>query len=285
MRLRLTALLAALLSFSTPALATEPVRAAWAGGPTLLIRFGPISILTDPVLGEGPEAFRIFDPNTATPDAAQARLSPLPALAFDRADLVLVSHDHEDHLDRTAVARLGSRIPFVVPAAQESRIRARGVARISALGPGSSHRLSRNGYTVTITAVAGRHSERPELLGVLGEVNGYWLEFRHRRYRRTIYWTGDSFPPADGLPNGLAAPDLFVPHLGGVGAGGRFGHVSMGAEHALRFARIVRPRSILPIHHSTFSLYREPIAVFLAAADGAGIRVERIGEGEEAVVP
>ena len=270
---------------AAPVPSERGVRLTWAGGPTLLIRFGPIRILTDPVLGEGPEAFRIFDPNSGTPDAAQARLVPLPDLPFERSDLVLVSHDHEDHLDSTAVSRLGGRLGFVVPAAQAGKVRARGVARVTPLAWGRSLEIARNGYSVSIIAVPGRHSERADLLGLLGEVNGYWLEFRRRGYRRTLYWTGDSFQPPEGLPKRFRSPDLFVPHLGGVGAGGSLGHVSMGARHAVAFARLVKPRSVLPIHHSTFSLYREPIQVFAEAASAAGIRVERIAEGDSVLLP
>ncbi len=277
---------------AAPASARKPasaepvaVRAAWIGGPTLLIRFGPIVIVTDPVLGEGPEAFRIFDPNSGLADAVQARLVPLPDLPLAGADLVLLSHDHEDHLDATAVSRLGARAPFLVPEAQAAKVRARGVARVAGLGRDGSRTSAERGFTVTITAVPARHSERSDLLPLLGEVNAYWLEFRRGQYRRTLYWTGDGFPPAEGLPKRFRAPDLFVPHLGGVGAAGALGPVSMGAEHAVRFARIVRPRAILPIHHSTFSLYREPIALFVRAAEEAGFRVARLAEGEELVLP
>ena len=72
----------------------------------------------------------------------------------------------------------------------------------------------------------------------------------------------------------------FVPHLGGVGASGPIGAVSMTSDHAISFARAVRPRAILPIHHSTFSLYREPIERFFAASTVERFRVHRLREGQ-----
>lgn len=260
---------------------TSDVRVTWIGGPTMLVRFGPIRILTDPVLGEGPEAFRIYDPNVGKPDVAQARFAPLPKLPLDRVDLVLVSHAHEDHLDRTAIAKLGNLVEFVVPRSQLAEVRNRGVIRANGLALGETQTIARGGYKVTITAVTAQHSQQPEYLPILGDVNGYWLEFRHGRYRRTVYWTGDSFAQLDGAPAALRNPDLFIPHLGAVGADGPIGYVSMGWSHALSFARDVQPAIILPIHHSTFSLYREPIELFVDAAKAASFKVERLREGGE----
>lgn len=267
-----------------PAEAHAPLRAQWVGGPTLLFRFGPILIVTDPVLGEGGAAFRMIDPNSGAPDAVHARLAPLPELDLGTADLVLLSHDHGDHLDEAALAALSAR-PFIAPPAQVGALRARGLSDVSGLPWRGSHLVSKNGYSVCITAVPAQHSERPAVSELLGDVNGYWLEFRHRHYRRTVYWTGDSFPVPAELGSDVRHPDLLVPHLGAVGEGGPFGQVSMGARQALSFARTVEPKAVLPIHHSTFSLYREPIERFEEAAAGEPWKLERLAEGGELVLP
>lgn len=263
------------------AVRSPAVEVKWIGGPTMAIRFGPIHILTDPVLGKGPQAFRIYDPNVGKPDIPQARLAALPKVRLDGLSLVLVSHAHEDHLDQAAVDMLKRRAEFLVPTSQVDAVRKRGPARVSGLAPGERRKISRDAFHVTIIAVAGRHSQRPEFLPILGDVYGYWLEFRRGDFRRTIYWTGDSFAPAEGIPEALQSPDLFIPHLGGVGANGPIGHVSMGWSHALAFAREVKPRTVLPIHHSTFSLYREPIELFVDAARTESFQVARLDEGDE----
>ena len=281
---KLAVALALSLSSSAQGAEEEQVKALWVGGPTLLFRFGPITILTDPVLGEGPRAFRMIDPNSGRTDADHARLAPLPAVPLDHPDLVLVSHDHADHLDESALARLAEAGRFVVPLAQVEAVRGRGARQVLGLPWRASHSIRKDGYSVTITAVPAQHSERPELRGVLGEVNGYWLEFRHGRYRRTVYWTGDSFPVPSEFSGRQRAPDLLVPHLGGVGETGPFGQVSMGARHAMAFARAVEPKAVLPIHHSTFSLYREPIDVFAAAAAREKWKLELLDEGGELVL-
>lgn len=279
MRLAARLLAVVLLSTSAPA-HSSPVRVRWIGGPTMLIRFGPIRLLTDPVLGDGPEAFRVYDPNVGKPDVAQARLSALPKLRLGKIDLVLLSHIHEDHLDRAAIERIGTSTDFVVPPSELADLRKRGVNRPSAIAPGEMRTIISGAYVVTITAIQGRHSPQPKFLPILGDVNSYWLEFRHGSYRRTVYWTADSFAPAEGVPAQLRDPDLFIPHLGGVGEAGPIGYVSMGWSHALAFSQQVRPKAILPVHHSTFSLYREPIQLFVDAAREKSLKVERLEEGE-----
>ena len=281
---RLGCSLALLLSSAAPAAPAEArVKAVWVGGPTLMFRFGPITIVTDPVLGQGAQAFRMIDPNSGEPDAAHARLEPLPDVSMNGVDLVLVSHDHADHLDDAALARL-ARHRFVVPLAQVESVRRKGAEEVLGLPWRSSHTIRKQGYSVRITAVAAQHSEQPAVAKLLGEVNGYWIEFRHGRYRRTVYWTGDSFPVPAEFSGDLRSPDLLVPHLGGVGAGGPFGQVSMGAKEALAFARAVQPKAVLPIHHSTFSLYREPINRFTRAAAGERWKLKMLDEGGELVL-
>lgn len=72
---------------------------SWLGHASLLVRAGGLWILIDPVLSDtaGP-----------VPGFGPARLAPLPIApsALPHIDVVLVSHDHYDHLDRATVRRL-----------------------------------------------------------------------------------------------------------------------------------------------------------------------------------
>jgi L-ascorbate metabolism protein UlaG (beta-lactamase superfamily) len=258
----------------------DPVRLTWIGGATLVIRFGPIAIVTDPVLGEGEQAFRMFDPNTGQPDAAHRRLVSVPPASFEEIDLVLVSHDHADHLDEIALDRLSHR-PFLVPAGQSERLRARGVTRVDGIGWNQAREIFEEGYRLRIEAVPARHSADPETSSILGPVNGYRLEFAYGSYRRAIYWTGDTFPDPKDLEAMPREPDLLVPHLGGVGAGGPFGKVSMGAAEAVDLANFLQPGTVLPIHHSTFSHYREPVEAMERLSPGRGWTLRILREGEE----
>ena len=53
-----------LTSSVTMAQETQPkLSLQWLGGPTVLIKFGPLQLLTDPMLGEGEKAYQMGDPN------------------------------------------------------------------------------------------------------------------------------------------------------------------------------------------------------------------------------
>jgi L-ascorbate metabolism protein UlaG (beta-lactamase superfamily) len=83
----------------TDAMAGQRFAVSWLGHASLLVRAGGLWILIDPVLSDtaGP-----------VPGFGPARLAPLPIApsALPHIDVVLVSHDHYDHLDSATVRRL-----------------------------------------------------------------------------------------------------------------------------------------------------------------------------------
>src|SRR2546426_7216164 len=82
----------------------------WIGHSTLLVQVDGLNVLTDPHWGARASPLSWVGPR---------RLGP-PGLAFDdlpRIDVVVISHDHYDHLDRSTVARLAAAHDplFLVP--------------------------------------------------------------------------------------------------------------------------------------------------------------------------
>jgi len=78
----------------------------------VLAQFGGLNVLTDPIFAERASPFGFVGPRRHhPPGVAQAELPPI--------DLVLVSHNHYDHLDEHAVrllaAQPGGSPLFIVP--------------------------------------------------------------------------------------------------------------------------------------------------------------------------
>ncbi len=94
----------------------------WIGHSSFLIQLGGHSILTDPVWskksGVGP-----FGPTRLVPPGL--RLIDLPPI-----DLVLISHNHYDHLDDVTIRWLGNRPTYLVPARLGSWFQARGGTKV-----------------------------------------------------------------------------------------------------------------------------------------------------------
>jgi len=93
--------------------APAPVPSAtWIGHATVLVQSGGLNILTDPVFSDRASPLPFLGPRRAQPPGIA--LADLPPI-----DVVLISHNHYDHLDRASVeqldARSNGRTLFLVP--------------------------------------------------------------------------------------------------------------------------------------------------------------------------
>ncbi len=112
------------------ALRSNPHRPAitWIGHATLLVQVDGLNLLTDPQWSEraGPTSW-----------LGSKRLGP-PGLAFEdlpRIDVVVISHDHYDHLDLPTVKRLAAAHDplFVVPLGMKAWFADNGMTRVEEL--------------------------------------------------------------------------------------------------------------------------------------------------------
>ena len=176
------------------------------GGPTVLLDFGGLRLLTDPT----------FDlPRRYSQGGMESEKTIGPALsaaALGRIDAVLLSHDeHFDNLD-TAGRQLLQDIPLTLttPGGAE---RLGGTAR--GLQPFESTELERpGGGTVNVTAVPARHGPAG-VEAVLGQVSGFWLAAEDLG---AVYVTGDntSLDRVREIGHRLGSPDLIVQFVGAV---------------------------------------------------------------------
>ncbi|WP_102795544.1 MBL fold metallo-hydrolase [Bowmanella denitrificans] len=260
----------------------DSVDIQWLGGPTMLIEFGPIRLLTDPMLGEGHQAYKMGDPNemfdlSIGPNIKDhARLVALPEWDAEDLDLVLISHSHEDHFDQTARATLSRQLKMLAPAVDTPLLNELGFTQHVQMPWNKTWRYNEGDYAVSITAMPTAHSTDADIQALLGHGNGYWITFSHQSWSKNLYWAGDTFitaPLVEQLKR-QGDMDIFIPHLGGVGTTGPLGKISMDASDSIAAIQQLVPEHTLPIHHTTYGLYLEPISKLLAEAEKHHIQVD-----------
>jgi L-ascorbate metabolism protein UlaG (beta-lactamase superfamily) len=139
-----------------PRLSGDDLRVTMVGHASMLVQVAGLNILTDPVWSDRVSPFSFAGPKRVTPPGI--RFEDLPEI-----DLVLVSHNHYDHLDIATLKRLQAahKPHFVTPLGNDTMIR-RAVpdARISTLDWGDSdrdHRRHRHRRRAGASLVGARH--------------------------------------------------------------------------------------------------------------------------------
>lgn len=254
-----------------PARAPSGGRLVWLGGPTALLERGGFRLLTDPMLGpRSPRAFTLpRHPSTGEPNAVFARYTDPPAVSLTPLDAVILSHAHNDHIDARAREVIPKDTLLIIHPSIASAMREAGFHNLRLLDWTDSTTLERAASRVTITAIEAHHAHDPAIDAQVGKVNGYILAFDGPEGRYTVYWTGDSvvFDGQNEIVARFAPIDLLLPHMGGVGGDGPHGLRTMNADEAMRLIAGTRPRQVIPIHHTTFSHYREPVSALVQRVD------------------
>ncbi len=246
--------------------------ATWLGHSTVLLKIDGFTILTDPVfslrigLNLGPLTLGI---KRLIEVAAEPR--ELPPI-----DLVLLSHAHMDHFDLPSLRRLESPTTQVVTAHRTSDLLR--VKRYS-----SVHELRWNDCIrvgpATIRAFQVAHWGARMRSDVYRGFNGYLMNIG----RRQIVFGGDTAYTDRFKELRSSQPmDLAIMPIG---AYNPWIHVHCTPEQALSMANDAGAEMILPVHHQTFQLGREPrlepIERLLTAASAAPERICIKDVGEE----
>jgi L-ascorbate 6-phosphate lactonase len=183
-----------------------------------------------------------------------------------RADAVLLTHHHEDHLDIDAIPIIAkkTRAHFVAPGESVRKLLGLGIdkARISEVREGSQAPL---GF-VTVRAVHADHGD------LAPDAVGYVLDFGFLR----VYFTGDTAYRPERMAEVVSLkPYVVIPVINGA-------YGNMGAGDAAALTRDVGAAVVIPCHFWTFIQHGGDPAAFVSecARTSPATRVVLMTQGE-----
>jgi L-ascorbate metabolism protein UlaG (beta-lactamase superfamily) len=244
----------------------DGLRVTWFGHSSTLVEIDGVRVLTDPIWSERASPVQWIGPHRWF--APPLQLERLPAV-----DVVVISHDHYDHLDRaTIVAMKQWHNVFIVPLGIGAHLEHWGIPsqRIIELDWWQSARVG----ALEVTATPSRHASgrlKPESDTTL------WSGFALRGPAHRVWYSGDTgfFAGMREIGERLGPFDLTMIESGQYDAAWPDWH--LGPEQALAAHRLVRGKVMLPVHWGLFKLaphgWTEPGERVLAAADCTGARL------------
>ena len=258
--------------------AASGLRATWLGHSTVLLEIDGVRVLTDPVWGVRASPSMLAGPRRFQP--VPVRLRELPPL-----NLVLVSHDHYDHLDYPTVRQLAKvNVPFVTSLGVGAHLEAWGVRpeNIFELDWWESYTLP--GSALTVTAAPSQHFSGRTLKS---RNTTLWSALVIRSDRHAVFFSGDTGLTSEyqRIRERLGPFDLVMLEVGAFHPS--WGDMHLGPENALKAHALLGGGPFLPIHWGTFSLamhaWDQPAEtlVRLAPATGAQLVMPRLGEPVE----
>jgi N-acyl-phosphatidylethanolamine-hydrolysing phospholipase D len=117
--------------------ANDKITVTWFGQSTCLVQMQGVTFLTDPVFGD-----KTIDSIFASPRLRDTPCSLSELLQQDIVDVVLLSHDHFDHLDENVVKSLGNKALWIIPLGLASWFKKRGVTSVQEMDWWGNTRLA-----------------------------------------------------------------------------------------------------------------------------------------------
>lgn len=212
---------------------------------TFLIQVDGVNILTDPIWSERASPFSFVGPKRAR----------LPGVAFEdlpKIDVVIISHNHYDHMDITTMTKLAKRDQpvFIFGLGNGSLLDNNSISNYVELDWWQEHKVS---HSLTIASVPAQHFSGR---GLADRNETLWMGFVIKSSAGNIFFAGDTgFGPhfemireryapirAALIPIGAFIPRWFMKYV----------HVS--PQEAVQAAQVLGAQISFGMHFGTFRL-------------------------------
>ena len=227
---------------------SQNLQVSWLGHSTFLIQFDGLNIMTDPVFSERTSPFSFFGPKRYVPHVVEYQLLP-------KIDYVIISHNHYDHLDSTAVETLGNDPVYLVPLNLKPWFMALGINadRIREMDWWDKARYPK----LEVQALPSQHwSAR----GLFDRHETLWASWLLKIGNKTIWFAGDTgynafqFREIGEISGGI---DLALIPIGGYLPRSFMGPYHVNPAEAVKIHKDIKAKVSVGMHWGTFPLTAE----------------------------
>ena len=222
----------------------------WIGHSTLLLNHSDFTIMTDPQFSGRASPFSFMGPKRVTPSPVE--ISDLPQI-----DVILISHNHYDHLDEATIreiAKIQPSVEFLVPLGLKSLLEDWGAKNVSELD--WWQQVQRKGVTIQPTPVQ-HWSKRTFFDRNKTLWSGWMLKWNDFSF----YFTGDAGYSDDFKETArkLGSPDLAAIPIGAYEPREFMKSAHINPEEAVVAFNDLGAKKAIGIHWGTFKLTLEPM--------------------------
>lgn len=213
------------------------------GHSSIYLQLATKKILIDPVFSERASPFSFIGP----------KRFHQPPIALDKLndiDLVIISHDHYDHLDKETIKALATKVKqFVVPLGVDQHLIDWGISahKITQLDWWQSTQID----GLKVTSTPGQHFSGR---GIFDNNKTLWSSYALQSDNSNLFFSGDSgyFPGFKEIGERLGPFDLTMIETGAYDKD--WPSIHMTPEQSLQAHIDLQGKVMLPIHNSTFDL-------------------------------
>lgn len=245
----------------------------WLGHSSILVQLGEMNILIDPVFSEYASPVQFVGPK---------RFSEVPIDYDDMPliDVMLISHDHYDHLDYGSIKKLDEKVKhYIVPLGVESYLEGWGVdeKKISNIAWYEDIEIE----DITFTATPAQHYT---MRNPLKQNVSWWCGYFFKDEYHSVYYSGDG-GYSDGfkeIAEKMDQIDLGLIECGQYGKG--WPYIHMFPEQTVQAVNDLKPKWTIPVHWGAYCIcnndWDDSIKRFseLATKEGIDYSTPLIGE-------